>query len=65
VWRRFAMNEQPTLSDDEWRLIVELLEREQSDLSPEIHHTRTADVRDDLRARKEIVRSLLERLRPA
>lgn len=58
------MTEQPKLTEAEWALIVELLEREFEDLPVEIHHTRSATYREELRARREMVRSLLERLRP-
>jgi hypothetical protein len=59
------MIDPPILSEAEWALIVELLEREYHDLPAEIHHTRTNQVRDDLRTRKETVHHLLERLRPS
>jgi hypothetical protein len=59
------MVEQPQLSAPEWDLIMQLLEREQNELPTEIHHTRTASVREELRARQEAVRSLLERLQGA
>ena len=51
------------LSDAEWELIVELLERERSDLPVEIRHTRSSSVRAELHERAEMVRSLLGRLR--
>lgn len=57
------MNDQPTLSEAEWGLVVELLEHELGDLRPEIRHTRTSSVREDLRHRVEMVSGLLERLR--
>ncbi len=56
------MNEQPKLSEAEWALVIELLQREQHDLPAEIHHTRVASFREDLRRRAEMVNSLLERL---
>ena len=59
------MTDQPQLTEAEWGLVVELLEREHNELPTEIHHTRTASVRQDLRLRQEAVRSLLERLRAA
>jgi len=58
------MNEQPKLSDAEWALVIELLQREQHDLPTEIHHTRVASYRDELRHRYEMVRNLLGRLHP-
>jgi hypothetical protein len=57
------MNEQPQLSDAEWALIVELLEWELHDLPAEVHHSRVIRVRDNLRHREEMVKSLLARLR--
>ncbi len=58
------MNEQPKLSDAEWALVIELLQREHHDLPTEIHHTRVASYREELRHRYETVRSLLGRLQP-
>lgn len=58
------MTEQPRLTEAEWGLIVELLEREFQDLAVEIRHSRSATCREELRARREMIRSLLERLRP-
>ena len=57
------MYDEPRLSDEEWDLIVELLECERNELPVEIHHTRSASVREDLQHRAEIVRQLLDRLR--
>ncbi len=56
------MNDQVRLSDAEWALVVELLEREQGELPAEIRHTRVSTVREELRSRLEMVRRLLERL---
>ncbi len=53
---------QPELSEAEWALIVELLQRERSELPPEIHHTRTASVREDLHRRLGLVENLLKKL---
>ncbi len=57
------MYDEPKLSDEEWDLIVELLECERNELPVEIHHTRSANVRQDLQHRADIVRQLLDRLR--
>ena len=57
------MNGQPVLSEAEWDLVVELLERERAELPVEIRHTRTATVRDELRGREKMVDGLLGRLR--
>jgi hypothetical protein len=57
------MYDEPRLSDQEWALVVELLEHERNELPVEIHHTRNASVRTDLQQRAETVRELLSRLR--
>jgi hypothetical protein len=57
------MYEEPALSDAEWALILEMLERERSELPVEIHHTRSASVRAELQQRMEMVRDMLVRLR--
>ena len=59
------MCDEPKLSDAEWELIVELLEREHGELPVEIHHTRSSGVRAELHDRAEMVRGLLARLRTA
>lgn len=59
------MVDQPKLSDAEWDLVIELLERERGELPAEIRHTRVSSVRDELRQRLEMVQQLLERLRIA
>jgi hypothetical protein len=57
------MYDEPRLSDGEWALVVELLERERNELPVEIHHTGNASVRVELHQRAEMVRELLARLR--
>ncbi len=57
------MYDEPRLLDEEWELVVELLEREQSELPVEIHHTRNSSVHEELQHRMKMVRQLLERLR--
>jgi hypothetical protein len=57
------MHDQPKLSAAEWELIVELLERERAELPVEIHHTRSAEYRDELHQRAKLVQGLLEELR--
>jgi hypothetical protein len=56
------MYDQPRLSDAEWALVTELLEREQGELPAEIRHTRVSSVREELRRRLDTVRQLLDRL---
>jgi hypothetical protein len=57
--------EQPELSAEEWRLILELLEQERRDLPTEIRRTQTASVRDELRSREKLPDGLLLRIRAA
>jgi hypothetical protein len=58
------MTDQPILSEGEWTLVIELLEREMEELPVEIHHTRSSQMRSELSQRREMVRELLSRLRP-
>jgi len=53
----------PVLDAREWDLVVELLESECKRLPVEIHHTRTASFRDELRRRFETAEAILKRLR--
>ena len=46
------MTDQPRLSEGEWALVVELLERELEELPVEIHHTRTSSYREELIGRR-------------
>jgi hypothetical protein len=57
------MNDQPKLSEAEWALVIELLEREYHELPGELHHTRLTSYREELKRRAEVVKNLLERLR--
>lgn len=57
------MADQPELSQCEWNLMVELLERERAELHPEIRHTRTRAFREALHDRLQLVEGLLERVR--
>jgi len=54
---------QPVLSQSEWELVIELLEKERSELPAEVRHTRTSSLRDELRLREQQIDQLLERLR--
>ena len=56
------MREPIVLSDTEWDLIVELLRVELEELPNEIHHAHTLELRQELRDRRQLVQSLLERL---
>lgn len=53
----------PVLTEHEWELLTELLERERNELPSEIHHTRTSAVRQQLKERLDMVDRLLRRLR--
>ncbi len=55
---------EPRLSEEEWDLVMELLECERNELPVEIHHTRNSNVRAELQERADMVRGLLGRLRP-
>jgi hypothetical protein len=59
------MYDQPRLSETEWALVIELLQREREELPVEIHHCRVASYREELRRRQEMVHGLLERLHEA
>lgn len=50
------------LNEEEQQVFIELLDREIQDLGPEIHHTQTSSYRDELRARKELLARLRDRL---
>ena len=58
------MYDESRLSSAEWELIIEMLERERSELPVEIHHTRSSQMRDELSSRREMIRGLLTRVRP-
>jgi len=58
------MDHELRLSEAEWNLVIELLQRELQDLPVEIHHTRTSRVREDLCQRRTMIRELLGRLQP-
>jgi hypothetical protein len=57
------MTDQPCLTDDEWTLVIDLLQREHDELPVEIHHCRVANYREDLQHRLAMVQELLNRLR--
>ena len=50
----------PTLADDQWDLIIELVERERKELHAEIHQTDSHDYRAKLAQRLDLVDSLLK-----
>lgn len=50
------------LTSDERDALVSLVQREISDLGPEIRHTMTADYREELKRDRQLLMRLLERL---
>ena len=59
------MPAQPLLSPAEWKVVLELLERERKDLPAEIRRSDHTRFREELRERERLIDGLLERLRPA
>ena len=51
------------LSEAEKALLLELLEREQSELPVEIRHTRNSSIRVELHQRAKLVQKLLDHMR--
>lgn len=56
---------QPTLSADEWEIVLYLLEQEQANLPPEIRRTDNREMHEQLQGRLQVVTSLIDRIRPA
>jgi hypothetical protein len=56
--------QQPTLSKEEWDLVIELVEREQKELHAEIHQTDSRDYRAKISQRLDLVDRLLKVLTP-
>lgn len=56
---------QPTLTREEWALVLELLEQELHELPSEIHHTDRADYREKLHTRRVVVERIERTLRRA
>lgn len=54
---------QPTLSDRDWDLILNLLETEREELPNEVHHTDNREMAQELVSRRLLVEDLLGRLR--
>ena len=53
---------QLTLTDDERQYLLELLNAEIGDTSAEVHHTRSSDFRERVRAQKDLLRELVAKL---
>lgn len=51
------------LTAEELERVIRLIERELSELGPEIRHTQTTGFRADLKADKKMLQALVERLR--
>jgi hypothetical protein len=49
------------LTDQKWKLVRELLEREQAQLAVEIHHSRTGSFKRTLRERYDLASEILTR----
>lgn len=56
------MAEQPVLTQQEWELLAELVDRERRDLPAEIHHTLVSSMRDSLRDRRRAIEELLKKI---
>ncbi len=53
-----------TLSNDEWELVVRLLEQELSETRTEFRHTDSSpDYREQVRAEEHLLRELLDKMR--
>jgi hypothetical protein len=50
------------VNTEESELLAALVRRELDELGPEIHHTRAKSYREDLKARRDLLVRLLERL---
>jgi hypothetical protein len=57
--------EKPMLTDQEWDLAVDLLERRRNELAVEIRHTSTREMRERLRAQLDLVSGLLAKVQAA
>ena len=53
---------QPTLSNRDWDLILNLLETEREELPNEVHHTDNREMAHELASRRLLVEDLLGRL---
>ena len=51
------------LTPEEREVLLALVEREITDLGPEIHHTRTQTYREDLKAQQKALQGLSRHLR--
>ncbi len=58
-----AMSKTLKFSDAEWEVVSELLEQERGNLNPEIRHTDSPKVHDELQQRLATVSALLARMK--
>ena len=58
------ISQQPTLAQEEWDLIIEIIEQEQKELHAEIHQTDSRDYRAKISQRLELVDRVLKALCP-
>jgi hypothetical protein len=58
------VTQQPTLTKEEWDLVIELIEREEKELHAEIHQTDSRDYRAKISQRLDRVDRLLKVLCP-
>jgi hypothetical protein len=56
--------QQPTLTKEEWDLVIDLIEREQKELRAELHQTDSRDYRAKISQRLDLVDRLLKVLCP-
>jgi len=52
----------PDLTPQEWELLARLVKNELDQLPHEIHHTDNRQYREDLKAERQVLQRLLERL---
>lgn len=56
------MADQPVLTPEEWRLLVELLQQELDELPTEIHHTDSFELRQSLQERRKKLETLIGKI---
>ncbi len=57
------MTTQPMLQEQEWAIIMELLESEKRELPMELRHTDSKEYAEALEGRRHLIEGLIERLR--
>lgn len=58
------MADQPVLTQDEWRVVAELVRQELDELPSEIHHTDSYELKQSLQKRQRLLEALLAKLAP-